>query len=132
MRKGVKEYPFQKPTVYVYNNNKEIKYLESRKYCNFPRIVEAMKILNNKNFIKDLPLSRKVKKNQKIKSQECLCCNSILCDWTPALVMEKIAHEIMMINQIKKQIKVILELNEVSKKYKIPYDNQVEIISYLY
>jgi hypothetical protein len=120
----LKNYPFKSPKIFIYPGSQEVNYLDWRKYCDLPRIVEAMKIINKTGCTKDIPRKKKLDKS-------CFCCDSILCNWTPTAILEKIINEIMMTNQIKKQVKIILELNKICKKNKLSNDIEIEICSYL-
>lgn len=82
-------YPFNKPQVFI----NEIKYFN---YVKPP--VKIQKILDKKRY-------------------NCLCCNSILCNWNVSNKIEDILDEIKYFNKTKTNIKYILILDELFKKY---------------
>lgn len=112
-------YPFHSPLVYVFVDGKETTYLKSTIYHNFPRIIQCIETLK--------------KMGSTSIPGDCFCCNSILCDlWSPACLLEKVIDEIMQINYIKQQVKVLLGLNDIGKKYALPEDIERYIFEFLY
>ena len=97
-----KSYPFVKPTVYI---NGILYY----KYLNTP--IRIQQILNKKKY-------------------RCMCCETILCSWNPSNTINTILLEIKNYNKIKEEIKYILLVEEILKKYN-NYISKDYIISYL-
>jgi len=61
----------------------------------------------------------------------CLCCKTILCDWSPMYKISTILNEITSFNKIKESVKAYLLINEISKKYEIINILKMEIYEYL-
>jgi ubiquitin-protein ligase len=112
-------YPFSPPSVYVFIDGKETSYLKTIVYHSCPRIIKCITILKKIGYT--------------IINCDCLCCNSILCEyWSPACDFTKIIDEIMKINYIKKQVKTLLGINSLGKKYGLSHDIEVYIYKFLY
>jgi hypothetical protein len=90
-----KNYPFEMPKLYI----KNIEYY-------------------NYLYINNIKINNILNKNLNIK---CLCCSSILCNtnWHPKYSLMDILKEIESVNNIKLQIKNIIYLEILSKKYNI-------------
>lgn len=114
------KYPFCQPLVFVFMNGKETCYLKSRQYHSYPRIIKCIEIIKKMG-------------STIIRGEECLCCNSILCDtWSPVCTLEKIMDEIMQINYIKQQVKTLLGIDTLGKRYSISNDIELYIYKFLY
>ena len=107
----MKNYPFHAPIVECFNKN----YIVWRKYCAYPKIVEA---INKINRIND-------------NNTTCFCCDSIVQEWSPAIILEKILDEIMRTITLKKQVRLLFQLNEIGKRYNIPESLEIVIFKYL-
>jgi hypothetical protein len=83
-------YPFKCPSVFVFD----------RPYSHFlkshsPRITKLLHTLK----------------------YPCLCCNTVICDWSPSYRLTKIIDEITDNNLIKRQIKYYMILEDIAVKY---------------
>jgi hypothetical protein len=77
-------YPFKPPTIYIKTKNGEKKeYINS--FIDFRR--------KNRDFIKN-----------KIKSEWCPCCNTVICNWFPGNTIHNIISEFKEYEEIKKKI----------------------------
>lgn len=111
-------YPFNQPIVYVFINGEETKYLKILPYHSYPRIIKC---------IENLKKIRAISING-----HCLCCNNILCDgWSPACDLEKIVEEIKQVNYIKQQVKKLITVNNLGKKYGLSDDIELYIYKFL-
>jgi predicted nucleotide-binding protein (sugar kinase/HSP70/actin superfamily) len=61
----------------------------------------------------------------------CLCCNSILCDWTPMYRINTILDELHSFNKIKSDIKYHLIIEEIAKKNNVIQNVKSNIYPYL-
>ena len=85
-------YPFKSPKVYIKKENGKIKdYIDS--FINF-------KIKNGK-FIKD-----------KLKSDWCPCCHTIICDWSPRYTIHNIIYEFQYYESMKNTIVNLYIINK--------------------
>ena len=85
-------YPFSKPEVFVNN-------LPYKRYLT-PPTKRIYRMLNDLKY-------------------KCLCCNSLLKDWSPVYRLVKILDEIENFNCIKRMIKYRLAIEELGNKYQI-------------
>ena len=99
-----KNYPFSKPTIFV-NNQSYMYYLK-------PPTQRIYKLLNDQKY-------------------KCLCCNSILKDWSPMYRIVKLLDEIDNFNCIKRNIKYRIAIEELGNKYKIVSQIPNCILEYL-
>ena len=87
------DYPFKPPKNIIYNG---INYKQTLSQC--PKKIQ--KILKTKYFIK------------------CLCCETITSSiWTPAMNTSHVINEINKFSKIKKEIRIILQCDEIRNKY---------------
>ena len=87
------DYPFKPPKNIIYNG---INYKQFLSNC--PKKIQ--KILKTKYFI------------------NCLCCETITCSkWVPAINTSHIINEIDKFSKIKKEIRIILQCDEIRNKY---------------
>ena len=61
------------------------------------------------------------------KGSDCICCSSVLCNWSPALTINTILTEIVITNNLKRYIKYKLILQDL----KYPKYILHNILSYL-
>ena len=97
-------YPFSKPVVFI-NDQPYKRYLT-------PPTKRIYKLLNELNY-------------------KCICCNSILKDWTPMYRIVKLLDEIENFNCVKRIIKYRIAVEELGKKYQIISQIPNYILEYL-
>jgi hypothetical protein len=114
-------YPYHPPVIHIFINNNVETYLSTIRYTNFHRISTAMSIINTKY-------------ENKLFKNDCLCCDSILHNnnWVPTFTLEQIINEIMKYNYIKKQVRYLLDVNSIGKKYNFSRDIEILIFNYLF
>jgi hypothetical protein len=98
------DYPFKPPHIEVDGNP----YLQTVHYCHMPRIERLIKMI--------------------IPRHECFHCNFILNDWSPAMRISNIIHEIERINNLKRKVKYMLGLEGLNK---FPDDLICHILSFI-
>lgn len=81
------KYPFEKPEILIRDNIKYRDWLVSS--------------------------SSRICKLAAEKGIKCLCCNTILCDWTPSYTINKLLDEIKYMNSIKREIKYRILLYDI-------------------
>jgi ubiquitin-protein ligase len=96
-------YPFVPPVVQIRNKNNQ-SYFSFMKMPNSNRMLQKLKIFTG---------------------NDCLCCNTILCNWNPSYRIEKLMDEIERVNQIKRQIKYSILLDEICDQYNIPIQSYI-------
>lgn len=115
-----KDYPFKSPDVLVHTNKQ---YLQTIDYCHIPRIRNII-IKNNKNNKKDLI---NISENP---DPVCLKCKSIICidNWSPALKIKNILHEIGDHNKLKRIVSIEIGLEDIFNKYKRLSEEIIDLI----
>jgi len=99
------DYPFKAPTLLI--NNKE--YYEFFK----TKSKRILKLLHENGNV------------------GCMCCSSILCNWTPTYTFKSILKEIENFNNIKRQIKYKIFMDEFYKSSKYPKFVMTYILEFL-
>jgi ubiquitin-protein ligase len=81
------KYPFEKPEIFIRDNIIYSDWLvsSSSRIC---------KLVAEKGF-------------------KCLCCNTILCDWTPSYTINRLLDEIKYMNSIKREVKYRILLYDI-------------------
>ena len=118
----IEEYENNRTTYKLYVNRITFSLKE-----NYPFVAPAIDIRNQSYFtFMRIPNSKRIPKKLKfITGNDCLCCNSILCDWNPSYRIEKLMNEIHHVNLIKRQIKYWLLLDEICDQYNIPISDYI-------
>jgi hypothetical protein len=101
------DYPF-KPPVFNINNINHVNLYQVRE----PRILQALAEIKEK----------------------CMCCQTILCKWSPAIVLDDIINEYRKVRRIKKYILHCRILDVLNKNldYCLPEEMIMHIWSFLY
>ena len=97
-------YPFSKPEVFVNN-------LPYKRYL--------------------APPTKRIYRMLNALKYKCLCCNSLLKDWSPVYRLVKILDEIENFNCVKRDIKYRIAIEELGKKYQIISQIPNYILEYL-
>jgi len=128
-----KSYPFNAPIVYyVHADGHKEKYINTIHYCHMPRITRYMKEYiydaQNKSVctIDRTPITRT--QNINLIKDECFHCSFVLNDWSPAMRIIHVIHEIHRINYLKRNIKYKLSLERIKR---IPEELIPYIISFI-
>jgi len=131
-------YPFTAPIVYyVHADGHKEKYINTIHYCHMPRITRYMKEYiydaQNKSVctVDGTPIARTPNeqiKNINLIKDECFHCSFVLNDWSPAMRIIHVIHEIHRINYLKRNIKYKISLERIKC---IPEELIPHIISFI-
>lgn len=120
------EYNYEELTIVVKIDNKEF-HLGRNYPFNQPCVV-----INNRPYSYFLkpPTKRIYKVLQKL-NYTCMCCNTILKNWSPMYTMIKLLDEIENFNCIKRAVKYYIAIEELGKKRQIISQIPEYVLQYL-